>query len=247
MPAWPPRPSWPSGGRSCGIGRFPDAIADFDRAVEAARRLGDRRLEGVTLAYRGLTEMWDHRLETAEATLLGVVSLTGEELLEARVLASLMLSAVYTVGNRHAEADPLVAFVHVHASKLDPVGRALWGWFASRVELWAGRLDTALRLAEEGRSAAEAVMAHRLMGRWNEGHALGSKGEYEAARDVLEETVVTCERVGDVVVRVRCAAGIPGLAAITRASARSSAYSNGSFSIRRPWPLSSTAIGLLHR
>lgn len=154
--------------------------------------------------------MWDHRLETAEATLLGVVSLTGEELSRPGCWRASCSAPSTPSATATTKADPLVAFVHVHASKLDPVGRALWGWFASRVELWAGRLDTALRLAEEGRSAAEAVMAHRLMGRWNEAHALGSKGEYEAARDVLEETVVTCERVGDVVCASAARPASPG-------------------------------------
>jgi len=45
---------------------------------------------------------------------------------------------------------------------------------------------------------------HKLFGQWSEAHGLGTKGEYEAARHVLEQALATCERVGDLIVKVRC-------------------------------------------
>lgn len=75
---------------------------------------------------------------------------------------------------------------------------------ASRSELWAGRLDDALRLTEEGRPATQRFMAHRLFSGWNEAHARATRGEYEEARRLLEQVLATAERVGDLWVKVRC-------------------------------------------
>jgi tetratricopeptide (TPR) repeat protein len=46
-------------------------------------------------------------------------------------------------------------------------------------------------------------MTNRLWNWWTQALALGTKGEYEAALRLLEDTVRTCERVGDVPVRAR--------------------------------------------
>jgi predicted ATPase len=40
-----------------GLGRFADAAADQDRWLDAARGLGNRSLEGMALAYRGVSEL----------------------------------------------------------------------------------------------------------------------------------------------------------------------------------------------
>ena len=189
---------------SFGIGRFPEAIADLDHTVAAARRLGDEPTEAIALAYRGYAELWNHQLEASEATLLDVIGRGEDELVGARALASLLLGILYTISHRHQEAEPLLAFVTAHADTLDSFGRGLWGWVGSRYELWQGRPDAALRLAAEGRPATEPFIAHRLFGMWNEAHALGTTGEYEAALRLLQNTLDACERVGDVVVRVRC-------------------------------------------
>jgi class 3 adenylate cyclase/tetratricopeptide (TPR) repeat protein len=186
------------------IGRFPDAAVDMNRVVDTARKRGDRRLEGQALAYRGLCEHWNHQSKAAEATLRAAMALAGEDLPAVRCLASLILILVYVAMGRHHEMDPLLVFVHRHASEMDAFGQATWGFTASRVELWAGRLESAVRRAEEGREATGAVMAHRVICQWNEAHGRASIGEYEEARRILQETLDLCERVGDMVARVRC-------------------------------------------
>src|SRR5207244_10221256 len=45
-----------------------DAIGDYDRMAAAARRLEDRRLEGLALAYRGWAAGEHHEFGRAEAT-----------------------------------------------------------------------------------------------------------------------------------------------------------------------------------
>jgi class 3 adenylate cyclase/tetratricopeptide (TPR) repeat protein len=190
---------------SVAIGRFGDAIGDFDRMLVAAAALGDRRLEGRALAYRGHAELWGHQPERAEATLLSAIAFAGEqELVEIRVLASMVLSYLYVTYNRHREADAHLDFVREHSAELDGFGRALWGLLGPLVELWAGRLDAALELAEKEEEHGAGVTGRRLFHRWNETHIRATKGQYEAALRLLEETLATCERVGDVVIGVRC-------------------------------------------
>jgi class 3 adenylate cyclase/tetratricopeptide (TPR) repeat protein len=188
---------------SFGIGRFTEAIGDMDRVIAAARRLGDHHLEGTGLAYRGYVEMYAHR-GTAESTLLGALALPGDDMVAVKVLASLYLALVYEIYDRHAEARPLLEYVSDHAPRLDAFGRATWGYFASLDALWAGRLDTALRRAEEGMPAAEGTMSVRLLAQWNHAHALATGGEYQSALRLLDEALALSERVGDITLPGRC-------------------------------------------
>ena len=189
-----------------GTSRFGDAADDLHRWVDAARRLGDLRLTGIALAYRGHAEIYQHDYDRAEATLRESLAVaTGEGAAEVRALGSMFLCLLYVVRDRHAEAEPLLRFVEDHADRLpDTFARGFWAWFASRWKLWAGQLDAALRLSEEGRSSVQGVTFHRVAAEWNEAHALATSGRYEAALGLLRETLATCERVGDFVIRVRC-------------------------------------------
>ena len=192
---------------SFGIGRFSDAIADFDRVIAVARQLGDRRLEGMALAYRGLCEVYNHQLDSAEATLRKALAVAekGEEDDEVRAAAHFYLGFSYVLGDRHAEAEASFSFVREHRSALkDTLSVGFWGLLDSRLALWEGRLDLALQKSAEGRAAREGSTFTRLQGRWNEAHARATIGDYEGARRVLEETLTICERVGDMVARVRC-------------------------------------------
>jgi tetratricopeptide (TPR) repeat protein len=122
-----------------------------------------------------------------------------------RAWASVNLAHLYVSWDRHTEAEPFLRYLDQHAADLDdPFAKAFWSWWASRVDLWAGRLDVAIRKAEDGRAAAEGQVFARLGGRFNEAHARATKGEYEIARGLLEDALATCERVGDVIFRVRC-------------------------------------------
>ena len=186
--------------------RFGDAVEDLQRVVDAARRLGDLRLEGTALAYRGLAELFQHHYDRAEATLRESLAVAaGEGAAEVRALGSMFLWTLFVVRDRHAEAEPLFPFVDDHADQFsDAWAKGLWAWLASRWNLWRGQLDAALRLSEEGRSSVRMVTFHRVTAQWNEAHALATVGEYEAALGLLHETLATCERGGDLMNRVRC-------------------------------------------
>ncbi len=90
-------------------GNFPNAIADFDRMLAFARRLGERYLEGMALAQRGLCEAWNHDFETAEDTLQAALAVAGDGLDSVRLFAttSLVFLRVAALG-RADEAGPLM-------------------------------------------------------------------------------------------------------------------------------------------
>jgi class 3 adenylate cyclase/tetratricopeptide (TPR) repeat protein len=186
-----------------GIGHHQAAVADFDRMGEAARRLGDRSLEGMALAYRGAGQLLDHDFEPAEATLRAALAIGEEGYDEVTAHAALVLAFEFFAINRHAEAQPYLALLDRHEEKLDPFGQALWGWLGGRLATWAGRFDEALQKFDRGRPRASRVMTHLLIHRWCEAQALTGRGDYESALAELEETLATCERVGDGVTRMR--------------------------------------------
>lgn len=186
-----------------GIGNFAGAVVDFERKRAAAAALGDQSLEGMALAHRGMAEWFNHEFATAEATLQASISVADEGPDECRALASLLLAMVYIALGRRAESKPLLAVVEQHEARLDDVGRGLWSWIGGRLESWAGRFDEALQRLERSRPAAEASMANLLWHQWNEALALAGRGDYQAALARLDDTLATCERVGDVIIRMR--------------------------------------------
>jgi tetratricopeptide (TPR) repeat protein len=186
------------------IGDFQGAVADFQQKLTLATALGDRALQGMTLAHRGMAEFFNHDFATAEATLRAALDVADEGFDDCRALACLTLAILLlALGERRAEISPLLAVVEREEARLDAVGRGLWSWFDGRVESWAGRFDEALRKLERGRPAAEDSMANLLWHQWITASALAGRGDYEAALAQLEETLATCERVGDVIVWVR--------------------------------------------
>ena len=186
-----------------GIGDFAGAVVDFECERTAAVALGDRSLEGIALAYRGMAEFFNHEFATAEATLRASLGMADEGPDDCRPFASLVLGLEYIALGRWAESRPLFGVVERDTARLDAVGMGLWSWFGGRVESWAGRFEEALQKFEQGRPAAEASMANLLWHHWNEAIALTGRGDYDAALALLDETRAMCERVGDVIVRVR--------------------------------------------
>lgn len=186
-----------------GIGNFAGAAADFERKRAAAIALGDRSLEGMALAHQGLAELFNHDFATAEATLLASLTVAEEGFDECHALASLVLASLHIILGRRSEANPLLAVVAREEERLDNVGRGIWSWLSGRLETWAGRFDEALRNLERHRPAAEASTGISHWHGWVEGCALAGRGDYQAALDRLDQTLATCERVGDLIVRIR--------------------------------------------
>ncbi|MCH7578533.1 MAG: tetratricopeptide repeat protein, partial [Chloroflexi bacterium] len=188
------------------IGELPGGIADLERMLAAARGLGDRRLEGMALAHRGLFEYADHDFERAEETLQSALAL-GREIRdnETVFISQVGLLGVLKVTNRHTEAEAFAtAAEELAPAASDSLALGYWGLFHSISENWAGRFDEAAhRVRGSWRSAADRMIAMAVYADWVEALAMGGRGNYKQALQALRNVVATCERVGEVQVRAR--------------------------------------------
>src|SRR5207244_1080087 len=82
------------GGLNMGLGSTRDAIADFDRMLTATRRLGNRHLEGLALARRGMCEFWNTDYDVAERTLRAALVVGHEGFDDVRFSASVWLGGM---------------------------------------------------------------------------------------------------------------------------------------------------------
>ena len=193
---------------------YSSAAADFDRMRTCASRLEDRHLEGRALAFRGMSELWDHNFEVAEKSLRMALAVADEGFDDVRLLGNYWLAFVLMVINRHPETPPLLRKVEELTQKVDdPVSHALWVVLGSHVPTWAGRFGEALAIFERWRDAAEKIrlvvappgLASFLVvvNRWCEALTLGVMGQYQAALTLLEDVVELGERVGEVAYTTR--------------------------------------------
>jgi tetratricopeptide (TPR) repeat protein len=188
------------------LGQYAAAAADFDRMLGLARRLGDRRLEGMALAYRGMSEHWAHNFETVEETFRAAAAVAAEGFDDVRLLVSVQLALLYVHLNRHAEAQPLLRTVEELAPRVEhPLSQAWWGQLGGLLPHWAGHFDDALAFVARWRSTVEK--SHQtvllLWQRWTEALASASKGQYEQALALLNDVITTADRTGEVLMRAR--------------------------------------------
>jgi tetratricopeptide (TPR) repeat protein len=187
-----------------------DASADYDQMAEAARRRGDRHLEGLGLAYRGWAEEEYHEFETAEATLRVALAVGDEGYDDVRRIATWQLAHCLAVAGRKAEAEAVMREAGELARKRDdaPMQEACGGMF-TLFYIWDGRFDDALAAMERsgaavaamersGAAAAAGSPAEMVGSWWTEALVRGGKGEYERALALLHDVVVTSERIGEV-------------------------------------------------
>ena len=186
------------------VGDFRGAIADFERMLDAARSLGDRRLEGVALAHRGGEELFEHDFEAAEETLTAAMAVAEEGFDDVRLLASLWLGVSLIFTNRHAEAEPLMSAVEELVETVDDrLSQGWWGEIGGNMRNWAGRFDEGLELTMRWREPAKDNLQTAVVNVWTEALARGGRGEYQQALRIVEEAIETCERTGFSLVLVR--------------------------------------------
>ncbi|MEE8346460.1 MAG: tetratricopeptide repeat protein, partial [Dehalococcoidia bacterium] len=186
------------------IGELPGAIADFERMLAAARSLGDRRLGGMALSYRGMAEVYNHDFETAVETLRSALAVGDEGFDDVRFSASVWLLFSFKAIGRIAEAETYLRTVEELAAKVDdPFNQATWGMWDGILPNWAGRFDKALERLERWRSIAEEALPILVGHRWVEAIARGGKGEYERSLAILADVVASGERTGEVYYHAR--------------------------------------------
>jgi class 3 adenylate cyclase/tetratricopeptide (TPR) repeat protein len=184
------------------IADFEAAIADFTRVRDTARTLKDERLESMALFLRSLAEFEDHDPAATEESLRTALAIAGEQFADIRFVASSMLALALKTYNRHAEAKVAYEEAKKLAPKIDDPAKQLWWRVVGPLSLnWEGRFDEALAI--HWRYDEDDAYTDDLHVSWNKGLALGGKGKYQQALDLLKPLLASCERIGEIYVRVR--------------------------------------------
>jgi tetratricopeptide (TPR) repeat protein len=179
-------------------------MADFDRMLTAARRLGNQHLEGLALARRGMCEFWNTDYDVAERTLRAALAVGHEGFDDVRFTASLWLGGMMAATDRQAEGLALLLPLEELAEQVaDPWQQFWWSAFVSNTIHWTGRDDDALAVVARWRDAAGRHMFTLVASWWGEALIRGSKGEYGQAFALLVQVLATCERVGEPLWRAR--------------------------------------------
>jgi class 3 adenylate cyclase/tetratricopeptide (TPR) repeat protein len=186
-----------------GIGDVPGAIRDFDRMLDAARRLALGSLEGTALGFRGLMEVFNNDWEQAEATLRAAQAIAEQGFDEVRPLANIGLAFLMFSSNRLPEAEPFLLSADEIAALPDPFLEGQSTMILGLMQHWWGRSPEAVRTFRQMSEPAGRIVANRLWNDWSESLALATMGNYEEALRLLEILQSTSERVGDVLIRPR--------------------------------------------
>ena len=126
--------------------------------VAAARRLGDRHLEGGALALRGYFEYRHHELDAAERSLDAALALAGEGHDDVRLAVTAYRVHVRSVAGRLGELPELLREAdRLTGRGLDPFAEHMLLVRRGGLAHWAGRYGEALDLLTPLRRAAEAA------------------------------------------------------------------------------------------
>jgi tetratricopeptide (TPR) repeat protein/transcriptional regulator with XRE-family HTH domain len=186
------------GGINNGLGNTGDAIADFDKAIKAARRLGDRHSEGLALVQRGMSQFWDHDLDATEESLRTALVIAEEGFDDVRFAGSVWLGGMYASTGRWPEGKPILRVAEELGSRIDdPFHQFWWSAFYLNQLNWQGRYAEALAITEATRGAASQHMFTLVASWWHEALFRAGKGEYQPAFALLDRVLVTCEQVGE--------------------------------------------------
>ena len=189
------------------MGDAPAAIAAFTRMGEAARRLGDRREEGMALAHHGMAAVIAHHLEDAETTLRAALALGAEGFKDVTFAASVTLAEMLTCLARHKDAAPLLEAASALAPRVaDEGNRAVHARLVAFIHNWRGRYAEAVATMERWQAATEGNVGwyFQLTNSFAEGLILGSKGAYRQALAALHGSLIIGERLGDHYAHGRC-------------------------------------------
>ena len=186
--------------------RLPEMRAEFDRMAAAARRVGDRRREGLALIHRGIAAWMDHAFVEAEANWRAALAV-GAAFADVRLAAHLFIAHLCFSLGRHDEARPHRRVAALAAAVVDdPYLKAVHGVITALPFWLAGRFAAAVARLERCRDntwrSGLAVLRSQHM--WAEALARASRGEYAAAQALLREALGASNRCGDALMQGRC-------------------------------------------
>jgi tetratricopeptide (TPR) repeat protein len=185
------------------VNHLADAITDLERVLAMARRRGDRLLEARTLAMSGYFLLFAYEYDRMEAHLReGLALARAVEDDQATYLAEDLLWCLYYVLGRHEEANGILPGVErLVPVSYGPIAVGLNGAIVNEYKQLRGDFAGALEWIAQWRAhvAAEQLVlgTPNLEVEWDEGLALGGRGEYSRAIAVLERVISICEHVGE--------------------------------------------------
>jgi hypothetical protein len=151
-------------------------VTDFNAMLAAARRLGNRSLEGMALGYRALMEAFGTDFEAAEATLELAWGVVAEGFEEIRPLVTLAAVFHFATSNRVPEAVPLLLAEHEATALPDPFSQGTWNYCLGIFQYWRGHYDQAILVLRAIPEPAARIVVSRLMNWWVEKHGPGHAG-----------------------------------------------------------------------
>ncbi|MBI2761998.1 MAG: AAA family ATPase [Chloroflexi bacterium] len=189
-----------------GLGEIADAVTDTGRAIAAARKVGDRWLEGKAHNLLSVLEVTNKQFDRAEASARAALEIAESDGFDdLRVMAWVNLTILAAiVEHRFDVADRLMqAAEEVVSQVTDPWGPAWLGVMRILRSVWSGHFDDALGAVETWQRPMQNVLTTNVAGSWIEGWALAGQGRYESALGVLLNAISFCDRIGEVFARAK--------------------------------------------
>jgi len=123
---------------------------------------------------------------------------------DVRFAASVWLGGLFESTGRTSEGIPILDAVEDLASNIDDrFNQAWWVTIVGQRYNWRGDYDQSLALLERFDSVARKHQFMLVVHQWSQALALGGKGAYQPAIDLLRQVIGVCERVGEPLWRTR--------------------------------------------
>src|SRR5262249_15906536 len=118
------------------------ARVDYERMAALGRQLGDRRQEGMALMQRGMAALMDHAFAEAEATYRSALAISGPDVEDVRVAATLGQAHLCQSLNRPDEARELFQEAAASIERVDdPYIHTLDGHSRAFPLIWGGHFN----------------------------------------------------------------------------------------------------------
>ncbi len=187
-----------------GIGAPDDAVGDFEGALRLARAIGDRRGEGLALAWMGSMHTWGSDPEQGWRCFDQALAVAEEGHADVRAIAGCWSGMMLITYGNLEEGRPLLDEADELIGELgEPLTRGFWAWYRGLSRNWEAQYDRSLEHLDRWQSALDQTVLTHTGRLWNESLALTGKGEYQKALSVLDEAIAICERTGEMLVRAR--------------------------------------------
>jgi tetratricopeptide (TPR) repeat protein len=185
-----------SGLLSISVFAIADALAQFERMLEASRTANDTHLTSLAFAGRSVAEFFAHEFEAGEASGKEALEHAREGFDDTRFMANLSLAGIYIVTGRLEEGFASYAEGSRFLSDdREPLLLWLTGEFDVLLANWKGDFAGAVAMFEQwvARFGGTNTLAS-IPTAWAGSVALGGAGQYDRALEVARDVIATSDR-----------------------------------------------------